>query len=219
MLHYERKVLLDKIAQESQLRRAINAAIDQQATQLEANYPTIAEVLIRLNKQLRLQHAFYTEIQEAQTAAIEIRQGLKRLLDILEKVMNDNIWINSLGKGLPEDYWVNEMLDEALDIAFEIKPHFEFLRAELRDLHEHKHRLHHQTLSAIEFFKGEFPEYLVTSWILEQKLRSASNSSQRVLQVLDPLVRALNDQLAETQDDIKQLKKHRSDLIIKHLKT
>lgn len=217
LLSFERKILLEKISSERAINKRLAKNVADRTELIHKMYPAISKILLSINEKIDFQTALLRELEEADDLSTFIEKELQELLSQLKKVLDDDVWLNSVGSGIPDDYWINEMLGEAIDRAFRLKQLFLKLSEELKDLHPFQNALYHKTYQDIIFFNINFQDELISDWVLEQKLRSAIGSLEPILKEVQKLLSSLEQQLASTKNNVRTKENKIREVISKHL--
>ena len=219
LLQFEEKVLEEKIAAVGPIKTRLNIQLMRREDEIHQHFPLISTVLINIHQKLIRLVSLKQEVKEASELTKIINNKIEHLSGLLDQVINDESWINSLGRegDLPSDSKINELLDEAIDIAFKLKQYYEQLKVELQDLEQFKLELHLNTQKNLQFFKGQFQDQMIADWILDQKLRSVQGSLLVLKKDIVLLKETFAFQERETLDDILAYNNKREELIKSHL--
>lgn len=215
-LVYQKEVLLAEVKKLPRLEKELKVLLKRMEISKTAKEADDGRKIIAINLQILKIHAYIGEIKEADTAG----EKAKKYLVKLHKTIGQFIYWGDLnqryhGKGRNSSYVKKMEVDRSKGILFKCKGALDRFEYELEDVSKDLTIEFTDHMEIIHDFLDIFLDNLITDWIVSQKLRSAFNAIDMVVDKVSRLQQMLGHQQEKRELLIESQEKEKLRLLLK----
>jgi len=221
LLEFEERILLEKVAKESKIKRELTALIKDREATISLKYPYIKEQLLDISLQIDSNFAYKRELHEAIIVGLKAQKVLEQMIHFLTLGSK-----NSAGWGVyaptyqavqVQKKMYKGYLDEAHKLSHKAKQLLSELDDEMADIYAIKSSVRTHHFEEFRNFTNIYHDNLISDWILQKRIHATLNTISSTVANVRRLILTLKSQLKKTETSIEVLKKRKDAVILEGL--
>lgn len=217
LLEFERNVLEEKLNNETSIKNKLNDIIEQNDNLISTKYPELRNPFIEINKKLKNNIAFRSELREAIIVSLKIEDIFTKMIEYLNQAKLFENWGTFYreiqeGKKKKKSY-----LDQAQQLSYIAKQFLQQLEDELEDVYKFISINRMTQFEELQHFNDIYYDRLISDWIIKHEISSSLNCLIGTKNSIERILVTLKVQLEKTEKNINNLIKQRKELLVKNI--
>ena len=216
LLSYEQDVLLEKVQREQEVYQQLTSLLTERNQLIQQKYAGLKNQIIEIHEQIDEKIGYQQEVQEALSVGQKAADLIQQMITQVVKARHKAEWGNAnfVDPGDPQ-FSSYAYIDQAQQISYKVKQQFQKLENELEDVYKFKSVKRINKVAELKHFNEIYYDYLISDWIIRQKVTSTLNYLYGVRDTLQRIDQTLQAQLRATKQAIDYLKKRKQEIILK----
>ena len=209
LMEYEQEILSNKVKDTSGLRKSLNHYLKAKEQRILIQDASQAAKIREINQDLDRLQTFEKEINEAKAVALVVEKVVYKAFIKLKKVKGFH-YTKMSGVGRNSSYAKKSYIDKARKDVSEINFYLGKLDKELSDIYT---RYTFFSIYKYQDFVHAFYDYLISDWILQNKLKNAIQCLQSALDEIKKILERLERDLKRTNNSIQEKTNLKNELV------